>query len=530
MNKNAGRCFPAFFISTNRTDKIGYLNLPGITNVVPYMNNKTIANNFGFRFQNSYAELNPSLYSRLAPVPVSSPSLVLWNAPLAEESGLLFNEDHPGKIASIFSGNTIPKGAAPLAQAYAGHQFGHFTMLGDGRAIVLGEQITPTNQRIDIQLKGSGQTPYSRRGDGRATLYSMLREYLISEAMHHLGIPTSRSLAVTTTGEPVYRETTHQGAVLARVASSHIRVGTFEYVRYMHEHLLKDFTFYTIKRHYPELLNTDKPALELLKRVMEKQASLIVKWMQAGFIHGVMNTDNTGIAAETFDYGPCAFINAYHPQKVFSSIDHYRRYAFGNQPGITQWNLGCLAVALLPLIDKDETKATEMVKEVLEQFEGIFSKEYVNMMAGKLGIETPNKEDTVLMDDLLKWMQDNEADFTNTFLVLEKGVQFLQSGNPTIYNQPDFKTWHIRWKQRIGQDQEQTEKARSIMKQFNPWVVPRNHIVEEALEEASEDNNFQPLHQLMEVLSAPYLRREIPAKYQSPPPSGDENYQTFCGT
>ncbi len=495
-----------------------------------FLINHNSTKNNGFRFDNSYAASDAALYSKQNPVPVTSPSLILWNAPLAAELGLQLNKNQPDEIAEIFSGNKIPEGAFPLAQAYAGHQFGHFTMLGDGRAVVLGEQITPQNKRMDIQLKGSGQTPYSRRGDGRATLYSMLKEYLVSEAMHHLGVPTSRSLAVVSTGEKVYRETTHTGAVLTRIATSHIRVGTFEYVRYMQEHLLKDFTHYTIQRHYPELLNAENPALELLKKVMALQARLIAKWMQTGFIHGVMNTDNTGIAAETFDYGPCAFINAYHPQKVFSSIDHYRRYAFGNQPGIIQWNLGCLAVALLPLIHENEEKGTELVKEVLEQFELIFSKEYVKMMSGKLGIENAGQEDAVLMDDLLKWMQDHEADYTNTFLVLEKGVQFHQNGNPTVYNQPDFKAWHSRWKERIGEDQEKMAKAHSIMQQYNPWVIPRNHIVEEALEKAAAHNDFQPLHQLMEILLNPYQRSEIPGKYQSPPPRGDEGYQTFCGT
>ncbi len=482
-----------------------------------------------FNFDNSYARLESKLYSLLDPVKVKSPSVVLWNESLARESGVNISADQSDEIAAIFSGNRLPEGSKPLAQAYAGHQFGHFTMLGDGRAILLGEQITPEGKCIDIQLKGSGQTPYSRRGDGRATLYSMLREYLISEAMHHLGVPTSRSLAVVATGESVFRETAHQGAVLTRIASSHIRVGTFEYIRYLQPHLLKEFTDYTIQRHFPEISEAENPAMELFRRVIEKQSQLVAHWIRTGFIHGVMNTDNSGIPGETFDYGPCAFINDYHPRKVFSSIDQYGRYAFGNQASIMQWNLGCFAVTLLPLIDRDEKKAIEKVKQELEGFENLYGRKYSRMMCSKLGIADPQPNDAMLVDELLNWMQDNKADYTNTFLYLENGEEVLPKSQRSVYELESFKTWQLKWQQRVNQNSGGLEEARELMQKTNPLVIPRNHIVEEVLE-AAVNNDLEPFNRFLKVLSTPYARSVPEGQYLLPPPHGDEGYQTFCGT
>ncbi len=494
-----------------------------------FMKNDALNNVVKFNFDNTYARLNEKLFSRVNPKPVKQPTMVLWNDTLAKDLGIAVPDPYNSSVASIFAGNVLPTGSEPLSQAYAGHQFGYFTMLGDGRAILLGEQITPDGKRKDIQFKGSGQTPYSRSGDGKATLYSMLREYLVSEAVHFLGIPSSRSLAVVTTGEQVYRETVHQGAVLTRVASSHIRVGTFEYIRYMQPHLLEEFTRYVIQRHYPEIEDAENPALELLRAVMVKQADLIAQWMRVGFIHGVMNTDNTGIPAETFDYGPCAFLNDYHPQKVFSSIDHHGRYAFGNQPGIMQWNLGCFAVTLLALIHKDEKKATEMVKQVLEDFENVFSRKYFTMMGQKLGIEEFGQNDPVMVEQLLQWMQTNQADYTNTFIHLERTLTGSNPDAANLYQQEPFRQWLSHWKQRIGNAKEKQHKALEIMKRSNPFVIPRNHLVENALESAVM-SDYKPLHALMKVLSKPYERQEANEFFQSPPPQGDKGYQTFCGT
>ena len=494
------------------------------------MKNTTRTNNYGFNFRNTYSRLDKRLFTSLDPIGVKEPSVVLWNDLLAKELGLNFPDGTEKELAEIFSGNRLPEGSQPLAQAYAGHQFGHFTMLGDGRAILLGEQITPAKARLDIQFKGSGQTPYSRRGDGRATLYSMLREYLISEAMHHLRIPTSRSLAVVSTGEDVNRETVNPGAVLTRVMTSHIRVGTFEYIRYLQPQLIEEFTQYVIDRHFPEIAESENPALELFDKVMQLQIDLVVNWMRVGFIHGVMNTDNTGIPGETFDYGPCAFINDYHPRKVFSSIDHYGRYAYGNQPSITQWNLGCFAVTLLPLIDKEEEKATEVVRERLSDFERLFSEKYFKTMCKKLGIENPEENDGMLIEELLNWMQQYAADYTNTFLAIENEGIFSQGSDAGIYGQESFTNWYKRWEQRVNRNKGGMKQAKEIMQQHNPAFIPRNHLVEQALEAASDHENFQPFNKLLGILSRPYDRTDELSSYQNPPARGDSGYQTFCGT
>ncbi len=471
-----------------------------------------------WQLENSYTNLPSAFFSMLEPSPVAKPEVVCFNESLVNELGLGFLNHEKADIAEYFSGNKIPKGALPLAQAYAGHQFGHFTMLGDGRAILLGEQISPANQRFDIQLKGAGKTPYSRRGDGRATLYSMLREYLISEAMHHLGIPTTRSLAVVATGEKVFRGEMNAGAVLTRIATSHIRVGTFEYARnFCSLEDLQMLSNYTIQRHYPEILEADNPALELLKTVMDKQIDLVVHWMRVGFIHGVMNTDNMSIAGESIDYGPCAFMNAYHPKTVFSSIDTEGRYAFGHQPFITKWNLTAFANTLLPLISQNQEKAVELAKEVIEGFQQKFTEKWYAMMFAKLGILDPQKEDKVLVDQLLDLMETNKADYTQVFLALEQAKTL----DTPLFHQEEFIGWMQKWK---NAKQGATPKPK-----LNPSIIPRNHWVENALEAAIK-GNLAPFNQLLELLSKPYDQHPDELQFQQVPEYFDAHYQTFCGT
>ncbi|MCU0339526.1 MAG: YdiU family protein [Spirosomaceae bacterium] len=480
-----------------------------------------------WHFDNSYATLPEGFFSPQPPVAVAAPQLVVLNHALAEQLGLDFSGSDTATLSAIFGGNTLPTGAKPIAQAYAGHQFGNFTMLGDGRAVLLGEHLTPRGQRFDIQLKGSGQTPYSRRGDGRATLSAMLREYIISEAMHHLGIRTSRSLAVAVTGERVYRERVQAGAVLTRVASSHIRVGTFEYARqFLSDEDLQTFTDYVIKRHYEGLQNTQNAALELLRQVIHRQTDLVADWLRVGFIHGVMNTDNMSIAGETIDYGPCAFMNQYDPQTVFSSIDTYGRYAFGNQPKIAHWNLAVFAGTLLPLIDPDPEKATQLAQEVVNTFPAIFKQKWLKMMAAKLGIADVREEDRALIDSLLEWMQAYKADYTNTFWHLS-----TDHWTPTDhYATASFAEWHGQWQQRVAQAEGGMAAAKKLMQTQNPAFIPRNHLVEEALEQATR-YDFAKFETLMQVLSNPYHYRPEYASYQlPPPPQTDEMYQTFCGT
>ena len=368
----------------------------------------------GWKFDNSYTQLSQNIMSRTLPTKVKSPKIVIVNYELAKHLGLDLSALNNEELAQLFTGNEIPKGSDPIAQAYAGHQFGHLAILGDGRAIVLGEHITPTNQRYDIQFKGSGRTPYSRGGDGKAALGPMLREYIISEAMYHLNIRTTRSLAVATTGENVMRETVLPGAILTRVAESHIRVGTFEYVAIKKDlTTLKKLLQYSVNRHYPEIKDLDKQAPEFLKLVMERQINLITDWIRVGFIHGVMNTDNMAISGESIDFGPCAFMDHYDPKTVFSSIDHHGRYAFANQPVIAQWNLARLADAILPLLDEDQNKAIEVGEEIIESFNEKYEKKFHEMMKKKLGLITDETEDAVLIKELLDAMEKNKLDYTN---------------------------------------------------------------------------------------------------------------------
>jgi uncharacterized protein YdiU (UPF0061 family) len=480
----------------------------------------------GFNFDNTYIHLPKAFYTKLSPVPVPKPKMVIFNASLATDIGLDVSGRSSDAQAALFGGNNMPKGSEPLAQAYAGHQYGHFTMLGDGRAIVWGEQITPSGQRLDIQFKGSGPTPYSRGGDGRAALGPMLREYIISEAMHALNIPTTRSLAVVTNGEKVYREIGLPGAILTRIASSHIRVGTFQYAALQQDiEIIQPLVDYTIERHYPEIKEDHNKPLSLLKAVIEKQAELITHWMRVGFIHGIMNTDNMTLSGETIDYGPCAFMDAYDPGTVFSSIDHTGRYAYTNQPAMAQWNLARLAETMLPLFDDETEKATDMAEEAVNGFGEVYKERSLSMLRAKLGLFGARAEDENLITDLLDWMQRQDADYTNTFRDLTK--EALPKGEP--YDDETFKEWYTRWQARLAKNMEPLKFSLSLMRANNPAVIPRNHKVEQVLE-AATNGDLQPLKDLLAALQEPYKTRSDLNPYQSPPKPEERVHQTFCGT
>lgn len=480
----------------------------------------------GFKFDHSYLDLPDVFYTQLDPMPVPAPEIVILNETLATQMGLEVSKLSPTEQAALFSGNRLPPDAKPFAQAYAGHQFGHFTMLGDGRAHMWGEHIIPDNKRLDIQFKGSGRTPYSRQGDGRAALGPMLREYLMSEAMHALRIPTTRSLAVVTTGENIRREAFLAGAILTRVATSHIRVGTFEFAALDDEpELVESLMDYAIERHDPEVRDAPNRALAFLNKVMERQADLIVHWMRVGFIHGVMNTDNMTISGETIDYGPCAFMDAYDPKTVFSSIDHMGRYAYTNQPLIAQWNLARLAEALLPMIDVDMSKAIPLAEKAINGFTALYHAKWLAMMRTKLGLFDVQKGDEQLISDLLDWMQTNRADYTNTFRDLS------QSDRPSgqHYKNKAFLAWYERWQARLKQNAQPFEASLALMKDHNPAVIPRNHKVEEALD-AATNGDLQPFHDLLSALKDAYSDHADLISYQSPPAADERVYQTFCGT
>jgi len=490
--------------------------------------NKSISHidKIGWHFDNTYSRLPKVMSSQLTPIPVENPKLTIFNHGFSKELGLDFSSLNNNQIASIFSGNLLPKESKCIAQAYAGHQFGYFTMLGDGRAILIGEHLSKNNKRFDIQFKGSGKTPYSRNGDGRAALGPMLREYIVSEAMHSLGIPTTRSLAVVKTGENVIRETPLPGAILTRVAASHIRVGTFQYVTATgDEKNLKTLLDYTIDRHYPKIKDSKAPAIDLLKIVMEKQIKLVVDWMRVGFIHGVMNTDNMAISGETIDYGPCAFMDAYDPETVFSSIDHNGRYAYFNQPGITKWNLARFAETLLPLIDKNKDKAIKIVTEIINNFGEIYKKNWLEMMKKKLGLIGEKDNNEKLINDLLSLLHEQKADYTNTFCsLMNEDVQ-----NDKIFNNKEFIDWHQKWKECLAKNNNSTEESLKLMRSVNPIVIPRNHKVEEVLEAANKDD-LNPFHDFLKVLEKPYENQIKNNNYQSPAPPSEKKYQTFCGT
>jgi len=481
--------------------------------------------NIGFKFENTYAKLPDILVTKLVPVPVKKPKLIIFNNRLAKDLGLDVNSVTEDDLTNLFSGNKLPAGSEPLAQAYCGHQFGHFVMLGDGRAIVLGEHLTPSGKRIDIQFKGSGRTPYSRSGDGRAALGPMLREYIISEAMHGLNIPTTRSLAVVATGEMVQREVALQGAVLTRVASSHLRVGTFQYLAARQDiKSLKELVSYTIKRHYPEFINSKNQALELLRIVIKKQAYLIAEWMRVSFIHGVMNTDNMTISGETIDYGPCAFMDYYDPKTVFSSIDLHGRYAFGNQPNIAEWNLARFAESILPLFDLDNKKAISIAEQEINNFKDIFKNNFTKMMKGKLGLISNEIEDDKLMKDLFQLMFKNEADYTNTFVYLMNGSVPQEK----LIKDKNFIEWKNKWNSRLSKNQD-IIKAKELMTKNNPIIIPRNHLIESALSKA-EQGNLDEFNKLISALKDPYKDNEQYTGLKNPAPQSEKKYQTFCGT
>ena len=487
-----------------------------------------------FPFEHTYAALPANFFARVAPTPVASPRLIKLNRALAVDLGLDPDLLSTPEGAEILAGKRVPEGADPIAMAYARHQFGHFVpQLGDGRAILLGEVIDKDGVRRDIQLKGSGPTPFSRRGDGRAALGPVLREYIVSEAMFKLGIPTTRSLAAVMSGENVMRETMLPGAVLTRVAASHIRVGTFQFfaargdtdgVRRLADHV--------IGRHYPDLAQADRPYHALLDAVIARQADLVARWLLVGFIHGVMNTDNTSISGETIDYGPCAFMDEYNPATVFSSIDEMGRYAYANQPRIALWNLTRLAECLLPLFSDDKDKAIEQAQFALGAFAEKFTAAYQAGLRQKIGLFTARDGDEALVQDLLDAMAKNQADFTLTFRRLSDVARDPADGEPVreLFIDPTaFDPWMARWRQRIAEEPQSASERQSAMRNVNPAFIPRNHRVEAVIQAAVGDD-FAPFEELLTVLSKPYDDQPEFAAYADPPEPHQRVHQTFCGT
>lgn len=478
----------------------------------------------GWNLENSYLRLPQVFYSKLTPAPVPAPRLAIVNDRLAETLGLNAQalKARPDELA----GNALPEGAVPIAQAYAGHQFGYFTMLGDGRALLLGEQITPDGGRFDIQLKGSGRTPYSRGGDGRAALGPMLREYIISEAMHGLGIPTTRSLAVITTGETVFRDKMLPGAILTRVAMSHIRVGTFQYAaKWCSRAELRALADYTLARHFPGYEAAENRYLFLLGQAAKRQARLVAQWQLVGFIHGVMNTDNMAVSGETIDYGPCAFMDTYHPDTVFSSIDVGGRYAYGNQPDMAGWNLTRFAEALLPLIHEDREKAAALAQEEIESYKQQFQGYWLAGMRAKLGLVSEEEQDEGLITALFDLMARYKADYTNTFNALTTG----KIEEDSLYANKDFVDWYLAWKYRLKRQNATDNTAAQLMRRNNPSVIPRNHRVEEALE-AALNGDYKVMQKLLYVLMNPYAHTAEHTAYAAPPAPSGCPYKTFCGT
>lgn len=486
-----------------------------------------MTNEQGWNLDNSYTQLPNQFYSKRKPTAVHSPELVIVNEHLAETLGLKVSELKGEAAVQQYAGNRLPPGSDPIAQAYAGHQFGHFTMLGDGRAILLGEQITPNGIKVDIQLKGAGRTPYSRGGDGRAALGPMLREYIISEAMYALGIPTSRSLAVVKTGEPVYRETELDGAILTRVAASHIRVGTFQYAaQFGEKDELQALADYTIHRHYSYVAEDENRYLRFLEEVIKRQASLVAKWQLVGFIHGVMNTDNMTISGETIDYGPCAFMDQYDPATVFSSIDRQGRYAYGNQPYMAAWDLARFAESLLPLLHGEKEKAVKIAEDAIATFSDWFQKDWLTGLRLKLGLADEEERDKELIESLLKMMETHDADYTNTF----RSLTLNQLEGEALFEAKTFQAWYKQWQERLARQDHSKEEVQERMRKANPAVIPRNYLVEEALTAAVENGDYEVMNQLLDVLLKPYDYTLQSKKYCQPPASSEIPYQTFCGT
>ena len=485
-----------------------------------------------FAFDNTYARLPDRFYARLTPIPVARPDMVKLNLALASRLGLNPRALQSPEGLSVLAGNRIPAGAEPLAMAYAGHQFGNFVpRLGDGRAILLGEIVDPAGERFDIQLKGSGSTPFSRAGDGRAWLGPVLREYIVSEAMHALGIPTTRALAAVATGEPVYRERALPGAVLTRVARGHVRVGTFEYFAARQDtEALKCLADYVIARHYPEARESERPYRALLDAIVERQADLVADWLGVGFIHGVMNTDNMSIVGETIDYGPCAFMDTFHPGTVYSSIDYRGRYAYGNQPGIAQWNLAQLAQTLLPLLAEDAESAREEAQAAIDAFGQRFERAYGERFRAKLGCMQSHEDDGDLIGSLLQAMADSGADFTNTFRALcEAAAGTDERVRSQLGADARMDVWLRRWRARLAREALDPIMRAARMRSVNPAVIPRNHRVAEALDAAVE-GDLGPFEALLNVLAKPWDERPESASYARPPEPHEVVQQTFCGT
>ena len=480
------------------------------------------------KLSNSYIGLPEEFYQVVNPTPVKNPKTLIFNEDLADSLGIkLGNEE----VSNFFSGNDLPEDSVPIALNYAGHQFGNFVQqLGDGRAVLLGE-INAKDGTYDLQLKGSGKTMFSRQGDGRSALGPVIREYILSEAMYYLGVPTSRALAAIATGEHVARETFEPGGVLTRIAKSHLRVGTFEYFASRQQlndvKMLADFA---IQRHYPEIRETEKHYLELLKKVASNQSKLVSKWMSIGFIHGVMNTDNFTISGETIDYGPCAFLDEYHPGKVFSSIDQNGRYAFGNQPSIASWNLASLAGCLIAFIDKDSDKANELATEVLDNFSKETNQRILDLMCEKIGLNGGKKENQTLLRNLLKIMMDNEADYTITFRNLSK-VLFEDSDE--FFNQfsekKEINAWLNNWKQALKNEYKDLSKLTDRLNQINPVYIPRNHQVQLAIDLAYE-NDFSKMLEMIEVFKNPFKEVSEYVSYSQAPLEKEKIRRTFCGT
>ena len=486
-------------------------------------------------FDNSYARLPARFYAHVNPTPVAAPRLIRVNAPLAEQLGIDPAELSGPDGVQVLAGNRVPDGAEPVALAYAGHQFGGFSpQLGDGRAILLGEVVGRDGARRDIQLKGTGPTPFSRRGDGRAALGPVLREYLMSEAMAALGVPTTRALAAVTTGQPVLREGPLPGAVLARVAASHIRVGTFQYFAAQGDtdavRLLAD---QAIARHYPDAAAAPNPPRALLDGVIARQAALVAQWLLIGFVHGVMNTDNTAVSGETIDYGPCAFLDDYDPGRTFSSIDHAGRYAYGNQPRIAHWNLSRLAEALLPLLDADEDAALASAQDALAAFGPQFEAAYLGGLRRKLGLATEREGDAALMQDLLARMAANRADFTLTFRGL-CGAAAGPEGDATVralFTDPSaYDDWAARWRTRLADEPATPATRTAAMRAVNPAIIPRNYLVEAALDAALQREDLEPFEKLLAALEHPFEDAPPNSPYATRPVPADTAYQTFCGT
>lgn len=481
----------------------------------------------GWNLDNSYAHLPESFFTVLNPSPVSSPKLIIINDSLATSLGLDVQELQTEDGVEVLAGSQIPEGALPIAQAYAGHQFGHFAMLGDGRAMLVGEQITPLGERFDIQLKGSGRTPYSRGGDGRAALGPMLREYIISEAMHALGIPTTRSLAVVTTGESVIRETDLPGAIMTRVASSHLRFGTFQFVaKWGTDEELRVLADYALQRHFSEIKADESRYLGLLQGVINRQAALVAKWQLVGFIHGVMNTDNMTISGETIDYGPCAFMDTYDPVTVFSSIDIQGRYSYGNQPNIVGWNLARFAETLIPLLHEEYAEGAKLAQDAISDFPEQYHSNWLAGMKAKLGLFNEEIQDEDLIEDLLRLMEKHRADYTNTF----RALTLNKLEDMALFVTPEFAEWHELWQARLGRQQESKASSEQLMRDSNPALIPRNHRVEAALEAAVNKGDYGVMERLLQVLSKPYAYTSEQADYSTFPEQSINPYQTYCGT